>query len=68
MTNLLLILFLFFQLPSHHNNDSSLLESGKAATIKPTNTTPAEVKIVSYNIRWRSSVSRLAMGVLRGKR
>ena len=54
MTNLLLILFLLFQLPSHHNNDSSLLESGKAATIKPTNTTPAEVKIVSYNIRWRS--------------
>jgi endonuclease/exonuclease/phosphatase family metal-dependent hydrolase len=54
MTNLLLILFLLFQLPSHHNNDSLLLESGKAATVKTKTTAPAEFKIVSYNIRWRS--------------
>jgi len=55
MTTLLLILFLLFQLPSHHNNESSsLLESGKAATIKPMTAVPAEFKIVSYNIRWRS--------------
>jgi endonuclease/exonuclease/phosphatase family metal-dependent hydrolase len=53
MTNLLLILFLLFQLPSHHNNDS-LFEFGKAATVKTTTTEPAEFKIVSYNIRWRS--------------
>ncbi|HKR12760.1 MAG TPA: endonuclease/exonuclease/phosphatase family protein [Pyrinomonadaceae bacterium] len=54
MSSILLILFLLFQLPSHHNGDASLLESGKAATVK-TQTTPAqEVKVVSYNIRWRS--------------
>ena len=53
MTNLLLVLFLLFQLPSHHNNDS-LFESGKAATIKTQTSAPAEFKIVSYNIRWRS--------------
>jgi endonuclease/exonuclease/phosphatase family metal-dependent hydrolase len=53
MTNLLLILFLMFQLPAHHNNDS-LLESGKAATVKTKPAAPAELKIVSYNIRWRS--------------
>ena len=50
---LLLILFLLFQLPTHHNNDS-LLESGKATTIKTKSVVPAEFKIVSYNIRWRS--------------
>lgn len=54
MTNLLFIMLLFFQLPSHHNNDSLLLESGKAATVKTKTTAPAEFKIVSYNIRWRS--------------
>lgn len=54
MTSLLLILFLLFQLPSHHNNDSLLLESGKAATVKTKTTAPTEFKIVSYNIRWRS--------------
>ena len=53
MTNLLLILFLLFQVPAHHNNDS-LLESAKAATAKTKTTAPAEFKIVSYNIRWRS--------------
>ena len=54
MASILLILFLLFQLPSHHNGDAALLESGKAATVK-TQTTPAqEVKVVSYNIRWRS--------------
>src|SRR5688572_33343670 len=54
MANLLLILFLLFQLPAHHNNDPLLLESGKAATVKTATTPPAEFKIVSYNIRWRS--------------
>jgi endonuclease/exonuclease/phosphatase family metal-dependent hydrolase len=53
MTNLLLILLLLFQLPAHHNNDP-LLESGRAATVKTKATPPAEFKIVSYNIRWRS--------------
>ena len=49
---LLLILFLLFQLPAQH--DDSLLESGKAATTKTKSVVPAEFKIVSYNIRWRS--------------
>ena len=53
MTYVFLILLLF-QLPSHHNNDSSLLESGKAATLKPATTAPDQFKIVSFNIRWRS--------------
>ncbi len=56
MIQLLLILLLLVQLPSHHNNDSLLFESGKAATVKTKTSaaTPAEIKIVSYNIRWRS--------------
>ena len=54
MTSLLLILLLLFQLPAHHNNDALLLESGKAAIVKTKATPPAEFKIVSYNIRWRS--------------
>jgi endonuclease/exonuclease/phosphatase family metal-dependent hydrolase len=41
--------------PTAENNDSLLFESGKGATLKTTSTTaPAEFKIVSYNIRWRS--------------
>ena len=54
MTNLLLILFFLFQLPAPHNNDLLLLESGKGATVKAKTTPPAEFKIVSFNIRWRS--------------
>ena len=68
MKQLLLIVFLlpqltipthaFFQNKSHStaadNNDSSLFESGKATTLKTKSTPPAEFKIVSYNIRWRS--------------
>ena len=53
MILLLLIFVLLFQLPAHHNNDS-LLESGKAATVKTKTSPPAEFKIVSFNIRWRS--------------
>ena len=36
------------------HNDSTLLESGKAATLKTSANAPSEVKVVSYNIRWRS--------------
>jgi endonuclease/exonuclease/phosphatase family metal-dependent hydrolase len=57
MATILLILLFLFQLPSHHNGDATLLESGKAATVKmqPAAGTPAkEIKVVSYNIRWRS--------------
>ena len=38
----------------HETSDSLLFEAGKAATLKTATTAPAEVKIVSYNIRWRS--------------
>jgi endonuclease/exonuclease/phosphatase family metal-dependent hydrolase len=53
MTNLVLIVLLLFQLPAQHNNDP-LLESGKAATVKTKTSPPAEFKVVSFNIRWRS--------------
>ena len=54
MKLILLILVLAFQLPSHHNADSHLLESGKAATPRKESPARNEVKVVSYNIRWRS--------------
>jgi endonuclease/exonuclease/phosphatase family metal-dependent hydrolase len=50
----------FFQNKSHTDSnavadsDSLLLESGKAAKLKTRTNPPAEFKIVSYNIRWRS--------------
>lgn len=34
--------------------DVSLLESGHASTLRKQSATPAEIKILSYNIRWRS--------------
>ena len=43
---------LFPQQPS--KLDSTLLESGRATKILPTMQRPAELKLVSYNIRWRS--------------
>ena len=54
MATILLIVLLLFQLPSLQND--ALLESGKAATVKAhaTGEAPKEIKIVSYNIRWRS--------------
>ena len=35
-------------------NDGPLLESGQGATVRRQSATPAEIKIISYNIRWRS--------------
>jgi len=43
---------LFPQKPS--KLDSTLLESGRATKISPSRQRPAELKLVSYNIRWRS--------------
>ena len=43
---------LFPQKPS--KLDSTLLESGRATKISPITQRPAELKLVSYNIRWRS--------------
>src|SRR5215210_1334794 len=46
---LLMLLFL-----SHPPMDGSLLESGKGETLRKPASNAAEIKIVSYNIRWRS--------------
>lgn len=63
MLKLLLAAFLLVQLPAYfqdkshsttENNDLALFESGKAATLKTQAQTPSELKVVSYNIRWRS--------------
>ncbi len=47
-----------FQHKSHPNveksSDSLLLESGKGATLKTNTGKQGEIKVVSYNIRWRS--------------
>lgn len=49
-----------FQQKSHSSvtavetNNSTLFESGKAATLKTPAQSPSEIKVVSYNIRWRS--------------
>lgn len=54
MATILLFLLLLFQLPSQTNDDAALLESGKAATVKTPTGAANEIKVVSYNIRWRS--------------
>jgi endonuclease/exonuclease/phosphatase family metal-dependent hydrolase len=54
MTNLLLVLFLFFFQPPDLPTDAPLLESGKGTTLRKPTTKPDEIKVVSYNIRWRS--------------
>jgi len=48
---MLLVVFLFLFFPPF---DATLLESGKGATLRKQTATPPEIKIVSYNIRWRS--------------
>jgi endonuclease/exonuclease/phosphatase family metal-dependent hydrolase len=48
---MVLVVFLFLFFPP---SDTTLLESGKAATLRKQTSTPQEIKIVSYNIRWRS--------------
>jgi len=35
-------------------NDGPLLESGQATTLRKQTSTPAELTVISYNIRWRS--------------
>lgn len=54
MAAILLFLLLLFQLPFQPNDDAGLLESGKAVTVKTPTGAANEIKIVSYNIRWRS--------------
>src|SRR6476659_6407719 len=45
----LLLLSLIFP-----HNDTPLLESGQATTLRKQTSTPTEIKVISYNIRWRS--------------
>ncbi len=47
----LLLVLLCLVLP---RNDVSLLESGQATTLRKQPSTPTEIKVISYNIRWRS--------------
>jgi len=47
----LIILLICLLLPGP---DEPLLESGKAANLRQQTSSPAEIKIISYNIRWRS--------------
>jgi len=47
----LIILLIYLLLPGP---DEPLLESGKAANLRQQTSSPAEIKIISYNIRWRS--------------
>ena len=44
------LLFLFLFSPG---NDVSLLESGQGTSIRKQTAAPAEIKVISYNIRWR---------------
>ena len=53
-----LILFLFLLLP---RLDLTLLEAGKSATVQKQPPNPAEIKILQYNIRWRSGDDLSAM-------
>jgi endonuclease/exonuclease/phosphatase family metal-dependent hydrolase len=46
-----LLIVLCLLLPT---GDVTLLESGQATTLRKQTSTPAELKILSYNIRWRS--------------
>jgi endonuclease/exonuclease/phosphatase family metal-dependent hydrolase len=50
MIKALLIFLLLF----HPHSDVTLLESGKATTLRKQTAAPQEIKVVSYNIRWRS--------------
>ena len=50
MAKLFLVLLFLFRLAT----DVPLLEAGKGATIRTPPSAPQEIKVVSYNIRWRS--------------
>lgn len=54
----LLLVVLCLLLP---RTDVPLLESGQGATLRKQTATPAEIKLLSYNIRWRSGEDLKAM-------
>jgi endonuclease/exonuclease/phosphatase family metal-dependent hydrolase len=49
----MMVLVLLLSLLVGHN-DTPLLESGQAATIRKQTSAPTEIKVITYNIRWRS--------------
>ncbi len=49
----MMVLVLLLSLLVSHN-DTPLLESGQAATIRKQTSAPTEIKVITYNIRWRS--------------
>ena len=46
----LLVLLLCLVVP---RNDTPLLEAGQATNLRPQPAAPNEIKVISYNIRWR---------------
>ncbi|HYV82562.1 MAG TPA: endonuclease/exonuclease/phosphatase family protein [Pyrinomonadaceae bacterium] len=48
----MMVLLLLLSLLVGHN-DTPLLESGQATTIRKQTSAPTEIKVISYNIRWR---------------
>src|ERR1044072_7446169 len=56
------MVFLFLFLLQFAGTDDQLLEAGRAATLRKQTATPNEMKVVSYNIRWRGGdeLKRLA--------
>lgn len=56
MQKLLLILMTLVLSMVSANSQSQLLESGQASKLLPASSSPANLKVVSYNIRWRSGV------------
>ena len=50
----MIAILLFLISVAFPHNDTSLLESGQAATVRKQTSTPTEIKVISYNIRWRS--------------
>lgn len=50
MPKVVLVLLLLFSLPT----DPPLMEEGKGTTVRKQTSAPQEIKVVSYNIRWRS--------------
>ena len=50
----MIVILLLLSLVSFPYNDVPLLESGHGATVRTLTAAPSEIKVISYNIRWRS--------------
>ncbi len=47
------LILCYYRFPGLATPDSELLETGRAATLAHAPKAPADIKVVSYNIRWR---------------